>query len=54
MEGLAEIKVTLVKTKTGTAGRRPTSMLAPALTTEQHRAVKRFELHRWAPIFFHV
>ena len=54
MEGLAEIKVTRVKTKTGTAGRRPTSMLAPALTTEQHRAVKRFELQRWAPIFFHV
>jgi hypothetical protein len=29
MEGLAEIKVTLVRTKTGATGRRPTAMLAP-------------------------
>ncbi|RDK05236.1 IS1634 family transposase [Cupriavidus lacunae] len=54
MEGLAEIKVTLVKTKTGAAGRRPTAMLAPELTSEQRRAVKVFELQRWAPILFHV
>jgi hypothetical protein len=54
MEGLAEIKVTLVKTKTGAAGRRPTAMLAPDLTSEQRRAVKVFELQRWAPIFIHV
>lgn len=54
MEGLAEIKVTLVKTKTGAAGRRKTAMLAPQLTSEQHRAVKVFELQRWAPILFHV
>jgi len=54
MEGLAEIKVTLVKTKTGTAGRRPTAMLAPELATEQRRAVKVFELQRWAPVLFHV
>ncbi|MDP3753340.1 MAG: hypothetical protein Q8Q98_15925 [Polaromonas sp.] len=54
MQGLAEIKVTLVKTKIGAAGRRPTSMLAPELTTGQHRAVKLFELQRWAPILFHV
>jgi len=54
MEGLAEIKVTLVKTKTGAAGRRPTAMLAPELATEQRRAVKVFELQRWAPVFFHV
>jgi len=54
MEGLAQIKVTLVKTKTGAAGRRPTAMLAPELATEQRRAVKVFELQRWAPIFFHV
>ena len=46
MEGLAEIKVTLVKTKTGAAGRRPTAMLAPALTAEQRRAGKLFELDR--------
>lgn len=54
MEGLAEIKVTLVKTKTGAAGRRPTAMLAPQLTAEQRRAVKLFELDRWAPTLFHV
>lgn len=54
MEGLAEIKVTLVKTKTGAAGRRPTAMLAPELTAEQRRAVKLFELDRWAPTLFHV
>ncbi|MGE8449470.1 MAG: transposase [Pseudomonadales bacterium] len=54
MEGLAEIKVTLVKTKTGAAGRRPTAMLAPDLTSEQRRAVKVFELQRWAPPLFHV
>ena len=54
MEGLAEIKVTLVKTKTGAVGRRPTAMLAPELTTEQRRAVKVFEMERWAPILFHV
>jgi hypothetical protein len=54
MEGLAEIKVTLVKTKTGEAGRRPTAMLAPELTTEQRRAVRVFSLQRWAPMLFHV
>ncbi|WP_316151051.1 IS1634 family transposase [Cupriavidus sp. BIC8F] len=54
MEGLAEIKVTLVRTKTGAAGRRPTAMLAPELTAEQRRAVKLFELQRWGPTLFHV
>src|SRR5215472_33168 len=54
MEGLAEIKVTLVRTKTGAAGRRPTAMLAPELTAEQRRAVKVFELQRWGPTLFHV
>lgn len=54
MQELAEIKVTLVKTKTGATGRRPMAMLAPELTTEQRRAVKRFELQRWAPVFLHV
>ena len=52
MEGLAAIKVTLVKTKTGAAGRRPTAMLVPELTAEQRRAVKLFELDRWAPTLF--
>jgi transposase len=54
MEALAEIKVTLVRTKTGATGRRPTAMLAPELTAEQRRAVKVFELQRWAPNLFHV
>jgi hypothetical protein len=54
METLAEIRVTLVRTKTGATGRRPTAMLAPELTAEQRRAVKVFELQRWAPTLFHV
>lgn len=54
MDTLAEIRVTLVKTKTGAAGRRPTAMLAPELTAEQRRAVKVFKLQRWAPTLFHV
>ena len=54
MEALAEIRVTLVRTKTGVTGRRPTAMLAPELTAEQRRAVKVFELQRWAPTLFHV
>lgn len=54
MEALAEIRVTLVRTKTGAAGRRPTAMLAPELTAEQRRAVKLFELQRWVPNLFHV
>jgi hypothetical protein len=54
MEALAQVKVTLVKTKTGAAGRRPTAMLAPTLTAEQRRAVKVFELQRWTPSLFHV
>ena len=49
MESLAEIKATLVRTTTGGAGRRPTVMLAPDLTTEQRRAVRVFELERWFP-----
>jgi len=47
MESLGEIRVTLVRTTTGGAGRRPTVMLAPELTSEQRRAVKVFDLERW-------
>lgn len=54
MEELAQIKVTLVKTKTAATGRRPTVMLAPQLTPEQRRAVKVFQLQRWTPSLFHV
>lgn len=49
MENLGQIRATLVRTTTGGAGRRPTVMLAPALTTEQRRAVGIFELDRWFP-----
>jgi len=49
MESLAAIRATLVRTTTGGAGRRPTVMLAPELTTEQRRAVRVFELERWLP-----
>jgi hypothetical protein len=49
MENLAQIRATLVRTTTGGAGRRPTVMLAPALTSEQRRAVAVFELDRWFP-----
>src|ERR1019366_6758885 len=49
MEGLGEIRATLVRTTTGSAGRRPTVMLAPELTTEQRRAVRVFDLERWFP-----
>ena len=49
MESLGEIRATLVRTTTGDAGRRPTVMLAPELTSEQRRAVKIFDLERWFP-----
>ena len=49
MESLGEIRATLVRTTTGGAGRRPTVMLAPELTTEQRRAVRVFDLERWFP-----
>jgi hypothetical protein len=45
----SEIRATLVRTATGKAGRRPTVMVAPELTTEQRRAVKVFDLERWFP-----
>jgi hypothetical protein len=49
MNNLAGIRATLVRTTTGGAGRRPTVMLTPELTTAQRRAVKVFELDRWVP-----
>ena len=49
MESLEKIRVTLVRTNTGSAGRPRTVMLAPALTAEQRRAVKVFNLERWFP-----
>jgi transposase len=47
LKNLEAIKVTLVRTTTGSTGRRPTAMLAPELTAEQRRAVKVFELEKW-------
>jgi len=49
MGELAEIRATLVRTTTRGPGRRATIMLAPELTTQQHRAVRVFELDRWMP-----
>ena len=49
MRSLAGIRATLVRTTTGSGGRRPTAMLAPELTAEQRRAVKVFQLDRWFP-----
>ena len=49
MQSLGDIRATLVRTTTGGAGRRPTVMLAPELTSEQRRAVTVFELERWFP-----
>jgi hypothetical protein len=49
MEELAQINATLVRTATGSMGRRPTVMLAPELSKAQRKAVKVFELERWFP-----
>lgn len=49
MESLAAIRATVVRTATGSAGRRPTALLAPELTADQRRAVKVFDLERWFP-----
>ena len=45
-ESPGEIRATSVRTTTGGAGRRPTVMLAPVLTTEQRRAVRVFDLEQ--------
>ena len=49
LDSLAAIHATLVRTTTGSMGRRPTVALPPELTAEQRRAVKVFELERWMP-----
>jgi len=49
MRELAAVRATLVRTTAGTAGRRPTVMLAPDLSPLQRKAVKLFELDRWMP-----
>jgi len=49
MKELSAVEATLVRTSTGAAGRRPTVMLGPELSTGQRKAVKIFELDRWMP-----
>jgi transposase len=49
MESLGGIRATLLRTKTGARGRRPTLMVVPELTPDQQKAVKVFELERWLP-----
>jgi transposase len=49
MKTLAEVQATLVRVRTQGRGRRPTVLLAPDLSAEQRKAVKRFELERWIP-----
>lgn len=49
MDSLAEIRATLVRTTTGTTGRRPTIAIPPELDPEQRRATRVFELARWLP-----
>ncbi len=51
MDAMAEISVTLVRTKAGTTGLRCGAL---ELMAEQRRAVKVLELQRWAPTLFHV
>ncbi len=49
MKVLAEIAATMVQVRTKERGRRATVLLAPALTAEQRKAVRTFELGRWMP-----
>lgn len=49
MQELAGIEATLLRTSTGKMGRRPTVMVAPALSRAQRKAVKTFQLERWLP-----
>jgi hypothetical protein len=49
MRELAAVRATLVRTRGGKAGRRPTVMLAPDLSPLQRKAVKVFQLDRWMP-----
>src|SRR6266704_4181633 len=49
MKTLSEVKATLVQVRTKERGRRATVMIAPAVTAEQRKAIKVFELGRWMP-----
>jgi len=50
MEGLAEIRATLVRVRTQQRGRRATVLLAPDLSREQEKAIATFALDKWLPI----
>ena len=52
MKELAEIRPTLLRSSSKEKGRRPTIMLPPELTTMQKKAVRAFELAKWAPMNF--
>jgi transposase len=49
LKSLAEVQATLVRVGGRGRGRRPTVLLAPDLSAEQRKAVKRFALERWIP-----
>jgi len=49
MQQLADMKVTLVKGRTGKPGRPPTAMIRPRLSPFQAAAAEVFELGRWMP-----
>jgi hypothetical protein len=49
MKMLSEVQATLVRVRTKEPGRHSTVMLAPALSAEQRKSVKIFELGRWMP-----
>ena len=49
MKTLSEVKATLVQVRTKERGRRAV-MIAPAVTAEQRKAIKVFELDRWMPV----
>jgi len=49
MKTLSEVKATLVRVRRKERGRQATEMLAPAVTAEQRKAIRLFELDRWLP-----
>jgi hypothetical protein len=49
MKALAEIEATQVRATAGGVGRRPTCLLAPAITPWRKRAVETLDLARWLP-----
>ena len=52
MQDLANINATLVRTKIGLQGRRPTVMVPPELSPAQQKAGRLLELDRWLPSLY--